>query len=127
MIPSVFGLKAMAIAAAVGCVIGAYASYRVTDAFGETKALRLERKQLQDDLDAANETIARNTRLAAGVQSIAIGVNRAISHLREVASDEALTRDDPVCRYSDDEFGRVQSRIERAAGAGEGLSGAARP
>ncbi|WP_029073587.1 hypothetical protein [Kaistia adipata] len=118
MIPAVFGLKGIAVAAAIGCAVGAYAGYRVTDAFGEAKALRLERAQLRADLDAAKETIDRNARLTAGVHAIAIGVNRAIASLREAAGDEALIRDDPVCRYSDDEFGRLRERIDRAAAAG---------
>ncbi|WP_018183971.1 hypothetical protein [Kaistia granuli] len=126
MIPSIFGLKGVAIAAAIAFALGAYASYRVTDAFGEAKALRLERDQLQGALDAANETITRNARLTAGVNDIAIRVNRAIAQLREAAGDEAITRDDPVCRYSDDEFGRLRERIDRAAAAG-GLRAPAGP
>jgi hypothetical protein len=125
-IPSVFGLKGMAVAAALGAAVASYASYRVTNAFGEARALRLERDNLNTTIAARDETIARNARLTTGVNNIAISVNRAIAHLREAASDEALTRDDPVCRYSDDEFGRVQSRIDRAAGAGD-LRPATRP
>ncbi|MCX5581307.1 hypothetical protein [Kaistia terrae] len=124
---SVFGLKGMAIAAAIGLVAGAYAGYRITNTFDEAKALRLERDALNATIAARDETIARNARLTTGVNNIAIGVNRAIAYLREAASDEALTRDDPVCRYSDDEFGRVQSRIDRAARPGAGLPAVTRP
>jgi len=127
MIPSVFGLKGMAIAVVVGLVAGTYAGYRVTDAFSEAKALRLERDTLNATIAARDESIARTARLTAGVNDIAIRVSRAITQLKEAAGDEGLTRDDPVCRYSDDEFGRVQSRIDRAAGPVTGHPAAARP
>jgi hypothetical protein len=117
-VPSVFGLKGMAAALAIGAALGAYAGHRITNTFDEAKALRLEQARLQSELEAANETIARNARLAAGIHTIAIGVNRAIAYLRETAGDEALTRDDPVCRYSDDEFERLRERINRAATGG---------
>jgi hypothetical protein len=126
-IPSVFGLKGMVIAAAIGAAAASYATYRVTNAFGEARALRLERDTLTATISDRDETIARNARLTTGVNDIAISVNRAIAYLREAASDEALTRDDPACRYSDDEFGRVQSRIDRAAKPGAGLPATARP
>jgi hypothetical protein len=127
MIPSVFGLKGMAVAAVIGLCLGGYAGYRVTDAFGSARALRLERDGLKATIADQQQTIELNARLSAGVNDIAIGVNRAIAYLREAASDETLTRDDPVCRYSDDEFGRVQSRIDRAAKAGADIRPAAKP
>lgn len=127
MIPSAFGLKGTAVAVVVGLAAGAYTGYRVTDAFGEAKALRLERDTLNATIAARDETIARTARLTTGVNEIAIRVSRAITQLKEAAGDEALTRDDPVCRYSDGEFGRVQSRIDRAAGPGAGVSAATRP
>lgn len=124
---SVFGLKGMAIAAVIGLVAGAYASYRVTDAFGEARALRIERDGLNATIADRDETIARNARLTTGVNSIAISVSRAITQLKETAGDEASIRSDPGSDYTDDEFGRVQSRIERAARHGAGVPAAARP
>jgi hypothetical protein len=126
-IPTVFGLKGMAVAAAIGAAVAAYATYRVTTAFGEARALRLERDTLTATIADRDETIARNARLTTGVNNIAIGVNRAIADLRKAGGDEALTRNDPDCDYRDDEFGGVQSRIDRAAKPGAGLPAAARP
>lgn len=126
-IPSVFGLKGMAAAFALGAAIGGYLSYEVTNTFDEAKALRKERDDLKETIAARDRVIASNARITAGVNSIAIGVNRAIAQLREEAGDEAATRSDPRCDYRDDEFSRVQSRIDRAARAGRAVSPTAAP
>lgn len=126
-IPSVFGLKGMAVAAAIGLAAGAYAGYRVTDAFGEARALRIERDTLNATIAARDETIARNARLTTGVNDIAISVSRAITQLKEAVGDEASIRSDPGSDYTDDEFGRLLDRIARAAQPGTGLPAAARP
>jgi len=121
------GLKGMAIAALVGSALGASGGYWLADTIGDAKALRLERKSLQDTIAARDRVIASNARITAGVNSIAIGVNRAIAQLREDVGDEAVTRSDPGCDYRDDEFGRVQSRIHRAARPSGAVPAAARP
>ncbi|WP_336801736.1 hypothetical protein [Kaistia sp. MMO-174] len=126
-IPSVFGVKGMALALLVGTAIGGYAGYRITNTFDEAKALRKERDDLKDAIAARDATIASNARITAGVNTIAIGVNRAIAQLREEAGDESTTRSDPGCDYRDDEFGRVQSRINRAARPGRAVPSAASP
>ncbi|WP_336801824.1 hypothetical protein [Kaistia sp. MMO-174] len=121
-IPSVFGLKGIAAALVIGAVIGAYAGYRVTNTFDEAKALRKERDDLKNEVEARNETIARNARLTAGVNDIAIRVNRAIAQLREADPDDTEPASgNPCSTYSDADFERVQQRIRRAAGAGLAL------
>lgn len=132
-IPSVFGVKGMAVAAAIGCAAGAYASYLVTDAFGKAAVLRLENADLRKDkadqaarIAALNEQIASTARITAGVNTIAINVNKAIAALKETAPDEAVSSE-PGGTYSDADFERVHQRIRRAAAAGAAIYPAAQP
>lgn len=124
---SVFGLKGMAVALLVGTAIGSYAGYRITNTFDEAKALRKERDELKASIEQRDLLIASNARITAGVNNIAIGVNRAIAQLREEAGDEAPEAADSGTGYSDDELERVRARIARAAKAGSDLRAAARP
>ena len=107
--------------------MGASSGYWLADTIGDAKALRLERAGLEADIAVRDATIARNAKLTTDINNIAIGVSQTIADLRKAAADEGLIRNDPACDYRDDEFGRVQSRIDRAAGRGPHLPPAARP
>ena len=127
MIPSIFGLKGMAVAALIGCVAGSAGGYWLADTIGDAKALRLERAGLKADIAARDATIARNAKLTTDINNIAIGVSQTIADLRKAAADEGLIRNDPACDYRDDEFGRVRERIGRAARHRAGVPAATRP
>lgn len=63
MIPSIFGLKGMAVAAGIALVIGSASGWKVRDAFCDAAAAKLEVIRLQKQVAARDAAAAEDQKL----------------------------------------------------------------
>lgn len=103
LIPGAFGLKGIAIAAALGLAVGAGGGWKVRDAFCDAAAARAELANVQSKLDAANRDMQASQQAAAhSVQAAGVIAQRANENEEKVRDLEAQLSTKPVaCRALD--------------------------
>lgn len=103
LIPGAFGLRGMAIALAVGLVVGGFGSWKVTETFCDAAAARVELANVQSKLDAANRDLTASKDAAANAAAANGVIQQSAQANEEKVRDlEAQLSTKPVaCRALD--------------------------
>lgn len=100
MIPSLFGLKGMAIAGGISLIIGIGIGWKGRDALCDAAAARLQVASLKADLKAAHDQLARSHKIAAELNDARAENEEKVHELEQRLA--SLPAGD-VCRLSDDD------------------------
>lgn len=121
-LPSVFGIKGMAIAGAIGiaigCGIGGYAAHRWFEVDNLKLQAQIVQKKIDDQaatISALNEAARHSSQLAEherdrANRSIDAALQKEADDAAAVSAANAAHRPD-VCNYTDDEFGGLLKRL----------------
>lgn len=118
-IPSVFGLKGMAIAFVAGGIVCGFGAYKITNAFGEAHVLRLEKSDLERTIANQGVVIGAYQKAASDTAALDLAERQrarfAQSSLDAVQKETddavAAVAHDAACDHSPPELVGLRNRL----------------